>query len=240
MARRKADDPTAALRWLADHGVPGLPCRLVVGARAYPEQWYFELWPARPAPATHPLVAGVSSAGRPGQGIVGWLDLDYCDRVRLADGTTLDLAGALGRRLFRALGRLVPPNGRLMVAYELFARPGLLHRQTQLELERGAPPLATPLGGLLYVAGCWLNIRDWYIPEGGREGPRKLQGNRPLDTAHLRRRAGEALADLSAFLTEQRNRPTPELAAAEQRARRLLAALRRRFANPAPGAAEGH
>ncbi|MBI4507713.1 MAG: DUF1122 family protein [Chloroflexi bacterium] len=214
---------------LAARALPQGPCRLVLALRAYPEQRSFELWPEPGSAARHPLVAGVYSLGRPRQGIVGWLDLDVCDHVTLDDGQVLDCTGHLGRRLFRALGRLVPPNGRLMVAYEMFAHEGETHRATRQELALGVPPLATPLGVLLFAAGCWLNIRDWYIPEGGREGPRKLQGNRPLDEQHLRRRAGEAMAELAGFLVPTAPARPPALAPARRRAARLLAALRRRF-----------
>lgn len=227
--KRRAIDRELLLRRLAARALPQIPCRLVLRPRAYPEQRYIELWPEPGREARHPLVAGVYSFGRPSQGIVGWLDVDYCDCVLLQDGQALDCTGRRGRHLFRALGRLVPPNGKLMVAYEMFAHEGETHRTTQRELSLGVPPLATPLGTLLYAAGCWLNIRDWYIPEGGREGPRKLQGNRPLDAAHLQRRAAEAIAELAAFSARCAARPSPALAPARRRAARLLAALRRRF-----------
>jgi hypothetical protein len=52
----------------------------------------------------------------------------------------------------------------------------------------------------MFRAGC-RSFRDWYISEGGREGPRKLQGFKPLDeaiarerTAALRRQVEELLA----------------------------------------------
>jgi hypothetical protein len=217
--------PHAGVAWLAARALPGSVCRLETAPRAYPEQIYFELWPQLEGLARHPIVAGVYSLGRPSQGIVGWLDIDFCDTVALDNGQQFALGEAQTRRLFQALGRLVPPNGKLMVAYEMYAYEGEIHRQTQRELALGVPPLATPIGALLFSAGCWLNIRDWYIPEGGREGPRKLQGNRPLNAQHLQRRLAEASDLLDAFLA--RDRARAELAPACARARRIATALRR-------------
>ena len=62
------------------------------------------------------------------------------------------------------------------------------------------PPLATPLGALLYSAGCGDAFRDWYTPEGGREGGRKLQGFRAIDDAQRQRRGLEMLVELRAFM----------------------------------------
>lgn len=228
MARYTDDTPLARVQWLSTRVLPGTALRIFTAPRAYPEQLYFELWPQYGTSARQPIVAGVYSLGRPSQGIVGWLDIDFCDTVELDNGSRISLDETLARRLFRALGRLVPPNGKLMVAYEMYAYEGEIHRATQRELALGVPPLATALGALLFSAGCWLNIRDWYIPEGGREGPRKLQGNRALDADHFRRRLAEAIALLDRFLARVRSEPQPELAAAGARARRIAAALRRK------------
>ena len=58
-----------------------------------------------------------------------------------------------------------------MAEYE--SRP---RTSTARALAAGVPPVATPLGALLFDLGCGVAFRDWYISEGGREGPRKLQG----------------------------------------------------------------
>ena len=51
---------------------------------------------------------------------------------------------------------------------------------TERALRHWVPPAATPLGLALLQAGCrW--FKDWYFPEGGREGGTKLQGTLPLD-----------------------------------------------------------
>ena len=93
-------------------------------------------------------------------------------------------------RLFRLLGGLVPAGGSLMVEYE---SPGL--EETAAILALGYHPACTPLGYALLAAGC-LSFRDWYIPEGGLEGPRKLQGFKPLDEEGRRQRADALLRTL--------------------------------------------
>ena len=105
------------------------------------------------------------------------------------DGDSVDLAATgIDRQLFRLLGDLLPPGGHLMVEYE-----SPTQRETERILTLGYPAAASPLGILLLAAGC-LSFRDWYIPEGGREGPRKLQGFKPLDEEQAGQRA-RALAD---------------------------------------------
>jgi hypothetical protein len=48
-------------------------------------------------------------------------------------------------------------------------------------------------------AGC-RSFRDWYIPEGGREGPRKLQGFKPLDGAIAREKAQQLRREMAELL----------------------------------------
>jgi hypothetical protein len=79
--------------------------------------------------------------------------------------------------LFRALSHLVPAGGHLFVEYESPAQ-----KESERILGLGYPPVTSPLGFLLFRVGC-RSFRDWYISEGGREGPRKLQGYKPLNEA---------------------------------------------------------
>ncbi len=125
-----------------------------------------------------------------------WIDLIRYQGAPAFEGDVIELADkGRARRLFRSLSELVPPGGHLMVEYE---SPG--QRESVRLLALGYPPATTPLGRLLFQAGC-RSFRDWYISEGGREGPRKLQGFKPLNqtnaeerTAALRREVEERLA----------------------------------------------
>jgi len=201
-----------------------------VRSRGYVEQVNFELRLADEtrALASPPVFAGIYSRGRPGSGIVGWIDGVYCSPVRFPDNRRIDLAEeGLDRQLFTRLGRLIPPNGRLMVAYEAFHIDAPVLRETFEGLRRGVPPLATPIGELLFHADCWLRIRDWYIPEGGREGHRKLQGNKALDATHRQRRAEEAVRELLDFLESSESASDTLIEAARERSVRIVAGLKR-------------
>jgi hypothetical protein len=117
---------------------------------------------------------GLWFAGRPASGLRPWADLVVTDVDVLPD-------------IIESLG----PGASLMVGYE--------GDETERALRRRVPAPATPLGSAMLDAGCrW--FKDWYYPEGGREGGTKLQGTIPLDDV-ARRRAGEALIqELEAFL----------------------------------------
>jgi hypothetical protein len=81
-------------------------------------------------------------------------------------------------RLFAALSTLIPSGGHAMVSYE---DDGPIHKSTRACLSMRFPPVVTPLGILLFKSGFY-PIRDWYLSEGGHEGPRKLWGDKePLD-----------------------------------------------------------
>jgi len=125
-----------------------------------------------------------------------WLELiQYRSILKFGD-STLDLAPAgLDATLFALLSGLVPAGGHLMVEYD-----SPTQRLTERILTRGYPQAASPLGFLMFRAGC-RSYHDWYISEGGREGPRKLQGFKPFNaeiasekTAALRRQLEEFLA----------------------------------------------
>jgi hypothetical protein len=59
--------------------------------------------------------------------------------------------------------------------------------------------VTTPLGYRLFQAGV-RSYRDWYIPEGGREGPRKLQGFKPLNDEISREKTAALVAEVNAVM----------------------------------------
>jgi hypothetical protein len=192
-----------------------------VGAR------YFRLHLASPlGRSQEPAVFGLQNSGPyPGY---NWVEvIAYTALLAIEDGDgatrTVEVPPGIERRIFAALAALVPPGGHLMAEYDSPAR-----EVTARALAARVPPLATPLGALLHAAGCGDAFRDWYISEGGREGPRKLQGFRALDLDHARRRGREQLAALDAFLASAADldwnlqaqcRPLAQAAVEELRAR---------------------
>jgi hypothetical protein len=104
-------------------------------------------------------------------------------------------SGELTQPLFQYLADLIPPGGHMMVQYDSPEQSN-----TARSLALGIPPVATPLGYLLWSVGCGIGFRDWYFAEGGTEGPRKLQGYKALNSRHARLKAKETAQELAAFL----------------------------------------
>lgn len=105
------------------------------------------------------------------------------------EGRVLDVREkGLDQELLRRIADVIPPGGHMMIEYDSAEQA-----ETARGLQRDIPPAATPLGYLLYSIGCGVGLRDWYFAEGGSEGPRKLQGCKPLHEAHARQ-GGQRLA----------------------------------------------
>jgi len=184
-----------------------------LNVRAYParfiEQAYFTLWLKRQkdgASSRDPVFSGIFSMGRPTQTVMGWVDGDYFDSVSFPNEPSFSLyVQSVAVWLFQLLGGLVQPGGSLMVSYSLFSKESRLHRDTKLGLDRGYPPAVTPLGFLLFRAGCGMGFKDWYFAEGGREGPEKLQGYKPTDARTARERAEVMLVEVERFIQASQN-----------------------------------
>ena len=114
----------------------------------------------------------------------------------------LDLwATGLDRPLFAAVSALVPPGGHVMCEYD-----SPTHKATERILTLRYPPAASPIGYLMFEVGA-RSYRDWYISEGGREGPRKLQGFKPWNKEIAAEKTVALKAELSAAV---KRRPNPE------------------------------
>ncbi|HXF52433.1 MAG TPA: DUF1122 family protein [Dehalococcoidia bacterium] len=133
---------------------------------------------------------------------------------------TADLDDDGNAALFGLLRPLIPPGGHIMVEYDSPSRADVAQA-----LAAGVPPPATSLGEQLIRAGFGPRFKDWAIAEGGLEGPRKLQCYVPPDGATARAWAAEAGGALKAFLAGPSSHPTPVVAQALERARRVLTLL---------------
>lgn len=125
--------------------------------------------------ADWPLLKGFFSIAGPERG--SWLDCDFYP-LQSFSGIERDLSSdGLALELFRLLGEAI--TSHCMVAYEVWEHATDLHSFTEQSYRLGIPPPATPVGELLITAGCISGFKDWYIAEGGNEGPRKLQAEKP-------------------------------------------------------------
>jgi len=178
----------------------------------------------RGQPSKSPLMMGIVSGG--GRLVMPWLECRLYPTVEMAGGgAVLDArAAGLEAGLVNLIGTLVPPGGHLMIEYE---SPG--QNETHAELLLQVPPAASYLGSLMFRAGFRGDFKDWYISEGGHEGPRKLQANKSPNRAEaraaLRRHRGELTAFVRRVLPESRAEAAV-VKRAQGRARAILKELR--------------
>lgn len=187
-----------------------------IGARAY--QVFGEVAGAR---SLTPILQGLANR-HPAYPAANWVEVAI---TRLSPEWPAGVRGSLRAddetRLIGWLSALVPPGGHLMIEYD---SPD--HRETARRLAAGTPAAATPLGLQMLLGGCGVAFKDWYISEGGREGPRKLQGFKPLHGEHARTRARESIAALEAFLRDGDGKHGASWDGARRDAGRAAGALR--------------
>jgi hypothetical protein len=126
----------------------------------------------------------------PGQNWVEIYDLDLPEPLRGKERFAPDLKPYL-----QPLADAIPPGGHLMAEYE---KPDW--HTTQRGLLAGIPPIATPMGALLFNLGVGDSFKDWYFPEGGMEGSRKLQGNKAYSAEQRREMRAKRADELRRFL----------------------------------------
>lgn len=174
-----------------------------------------------------PVVRGIYSRGGK-DGLRAWMDIAYWEEVPGRNGESagcrLSLHGeGLDRKIFRLLGEAIPRGGHLMVSYE---EEQDVHRNTLRELADGVPPAATSLGHLIFLAG-FRYVKDWYLAEGGMEGPRKLWGEKAPDAAWEHTFGEWTMRQLVTFLERSRSaEPETLLDGARRRADEVLWTIR--------------
>ena len=154
----------------------------------------------RSQPGEPPVVIGLYSSGP--YPSYNWVEIiSLAEHVTFASTTegggdmvNIRQAG-LDLELLERIADLIPPGGHMMIEYD---SPG--QQETARALDVGIPPAATLLGYLLYSIGCGVGFKNWYFAEGGSEGPRKLQGYKPLNEEHARERAHDLARELLTFL----------------------------------------
>ena len=174
---------------------------------------------AGPGQSPDPLALGLHNTGP--FPAFNWIEMTEYREVLRIGGETLDMpATRLDVALFALLAQFVPPGGHIMVEYD-----SPTHRATERMLTLGFPPVCSPIGYLMFGIGC-RSYRDWYISEGGREGPRKLQGFMPLNDEIRREKAAKLREELAAFLLRSESDPRDEWREVARRtAREVLVVL---------------
>jgi hypothetical protein len=138
------------------------------------------------------IAIGKFFAGR--EPIKPWMEISYREKVKIGEKTIELSKTELDITFFKILSELIPAGGHIMVKY-------LDHPATARGLTIGVPPVATPIGYLLWRSGFrW--FKDWYYPEGGMEGEPKLQANKPLNAEIERTRINEIAIELKEFLSK--------------------------------------
>ena len=139
-----------------------------------------------------PIVTGAHRASD--TPAMNWVEVtDFAASVPVSGGD-VEIPEGIDIQVLQALASLVPPGGHLIAEYASEHR-----RTTDRALRQGVPPAATPLGGMMFAAGCGVAFRDWRVA-GSSEGARRLQGYRAADIGHEARRAPETLAALERFM----------------------------------------
>lgn len=176
-----------------------------------------------------PVVQGIHSTGHSSLGASGWLDMNYRSEVRI-DHTPIRLStSGSDVKLFQQMGSVIPLGGSMMVAYRMFYGEEQIHKDTREALDMGIPPVLTPLGYLMFRADCGWSFRDWYFAEGGREGPEKLQGFKPISDEHRKQVSAQLVQSIARFLEDSRSLSKHHVTLARSNAQVILRLLDRQL-----------
>ena len=175
-----------------------------------------------------PVIKGIYSAGGK-DGVKAWMDLEYREELEFSKGDNSQAffslrTSHLNRKLFMYLGNIIPPGGHLMVSYEGEQK---IHTMTLESLSLGIPPVLTSLGILIFLAG-FQYIKDWYLAEGGHEGPRKLWGEKAPDAHWSEVFLEKTAQQIRQFLEKKSNFLPKELKAqSQERAKEIFEIIRK-------------
>ncbi len=195
--RRLANGHGHPLSVIGSERLDGRDVVVLLGPRNRFGAEYFQVFVANEDPdsVVRQAIVGLHSAGpHPAH---NWVEImcfgDDVHASPTGDGAAAGDSTCL--ELLRRVAGVIPPGGHFMVEYD---SPG--QRETARALALGVPPPATQLGFLMHLVGCGATFRDWYFAEGGSEGPRKLQGSKPLNREHADRASRELAHALVEFL----------------------------------------
>lgn len=188
----------------------------------FPEETNFELRlkNSEELKSENPIAWGKYFSGR-GENYTPWIEMDYSREIRFNQESIDITKNDIDLELFQRIASVLPEGGRIMVIYAG-------HEETEKALQKNVPPPATEIGFLLFSAGCvW--FKDWYFPEGYREGPVKLQGEKPVNEESRKRAFIEIHQELMNFLERSRDRDEELFVSARVRAEMVLEEINRSF-----------
>jgi len=177
-----------------------------------------------------PVIQGIYSIGGK-DGVKPWMDLEYYEELNFFQEKKLKYtialsSKALDKKLFRYLGDIISPGGHLMVSYE---GENKVHTDTIKALNIGIPPVATALGFLIFMSG-FQYIKNWYLAEGGHEGPRKLWGEKAPDEFWTRDFYQRTIQQIQKFLKKDPNPAYRELEEpAKKQSEEVLEVIKRNY-----------
>lgn len=167
------------------------------------------------------LVTGIYSKGNPSNKIFSWLDIHFLDQFAFDNGDAgvLSDTEGLAEGLFGMIGRCIPPGGMIMCSYITDVAWGIessIHEQTRRCLQvhfLNIPPAATPIGRLLFAAGC-CNIKAGAYDV---QGSSRLAGEKALNREYAKHFRQRLIEQLEEYLGRE---PHPEYQYIENTCRR--------------------
>ena len=149
--------------------------------------------------STTAVFSGIFNQGQQDTSL-GYVDGDYFENVAFQSINISLTDTGLDVPFFKILGELVPSGGSLLVSYTPLVDESRVHKETEQALGRGYPPVATPLGYLLFLAGCGMKLKDRRYTQDKREISGKLQGFKPLNAEERKRKGLSLIRELHQFI----------------------------------------
>jgi len=161
-----------------------------------------------------PLIEGIYSKGNRSLNTQGWFDIHYSDGVDFGDGNPVILSqsGRYAEDVFEMIGCAVGPGGMIFVSLitdMVWEMESELHKVTRdcLSIRSlGIPPVATPLGRLLFIGGC-RNVKSQAFDV---QGSSRIAGEKAPNPDIDRQFAQKLRTELQEFLSRRDQRKSAQ------------------------------
>jgi hypothetical protein len=161
-----------------------------------------------------PLIEGIYSKGNPSQHIQAWFDIHYADLIDFGDGNPVVLSrlGRCAEDVFEMMGGAIEPGGMIFVslitdmAWEMESDLHSVTRDCLSIRSLGIPPSATPLGRLLFIAGC-RNIKSQAFDV---QGSSRIAGEKSPNAGIERQFTQKLKTHLQEFISRRDQRDSAE------------------------------